>query len=221
MGFYLRMQSVLAGQVDAGAPPSSPLGMPHSALVAIRLAAGCAGLCSLPDGSKSHDYPPSESPFGHPPEPVIALRLAHRLLAQLDEAARHNLLTGAERVEVTELQQLGHAGQPLEWVYLPVDCRVSLLSRPLGQRHFEIGLIGFEGMLGAGQALGVSACAFDAVVTGPGRAAPTLSMRGVCGGLTQAWHPSRAPRRPNGHPLPSCSPHIAFACPPEQKSLVR
>jgi CRP-like cAMP-binding protein len=107
---------------------------------------------------------------GTPPEPVIDLRLANRLLAQLDEAARNNLLTGAELVEVTELQPLGHAGQPLEWVYFPVDCMVSLLSRPQGQRHFEIGLIGFEGMLGAGQALGVSACAFDAVVTGSGRA---------------------------------------------------
>jgi len=55
LGFYLLKPSVLAGQVDAGAPPSSPLGMPHSALVAIRHAAGCAGLCSLPDGCKSHD----------------------------------------------------------------------------------------------------------------------------------------------------------------------
>jgi len=107
---------------------------------------------------------------GPPPEPVIDLRLANRLLAQLDEVARHQLLTGADLVEVADLQHLGQAGQPLECVYFPVDCMVSLLSRPLEQHRFEIGLIGFEGMLGAGQALGVSACAFDAVVTGAGRA---------------------------------------------------
>lgn len=107
---------------------------------------------------------------GPPPEPVIDLRLANRLLAQLDGAARHQLLTCADLVEVADLQHLGQAGKALEWVYFPVDCMVSLQSKPLEQRQFEIGLIGFEGMLGAGQALGVSACAFDAVVTGPGRA---------------------------------------------------
>ena len=107
---------------------------------------------------------------GTPSEPVIDLRLANRLLAQLDGAVRHTLLTGAELVELSALQPLAQAGQALEWVYFPVDCMVSLLSRPQGQRPFEIGLIGFEGMLGTGQALGVSACAFDAVVAGTGRA---------------------------------------------------
>jgi len=107
---------------------------------------------------------------GASPEPVINLRLANRLLALLEGSVRDELLSGAELLDVEELRHLGTAGQALEAVYFPIDCMVSLLSQPLGKQRFEVGLIGFEGMLGAGNALGVSACAFDAVVTGGGRA---------------------------------------------------
>lgn len=58
----------------------------------------------------------------------------------------------------------------LSHAYFPTNSMISLLSNQEGARNFEVGQIGFEGMLGASGGLGVSASAFDAVVSGAGQA---------------------------------------------------
>jgi UDP-N-acetylglucosamine 2-epimerase len=115
----------------------------------------------------------SDNPGVHPVtllEPSIDLRLANSLLARMDAPSRDHLLLQAELVELEAGDPLGRAGQTLTHVYFPIDCMISVLSRPIEGRRFEVGLIGFEGMLGTANALGVSACAFDSKIIGAGRA---------------------------------------------------
>lgn len=83
---------------------------------------------------------------------------------------RRRVLSQSQLVELDEAAVLGHAGQALAHVYFPTDCLISLLTHRVQPRSFEVGQLGYEGMLGAAAALGVSASAFDAVVTGAGRA---------------------------------------------------
>ncbi|MDD0814423.1 Crp/Fnr family transcriptional regulator [Curvibacter sp. HBC28] len=80
------------------------------------------------------------------------------------------MLSQAKLVELDEAAPLARAGQALTHAYFPTDCLISLLTHRVQPRCFEVGQLGYEGVLGAGSALGVSACAFDAVVIGAGRA---------------------------------------------------
>jgi CRP-like cAMP-binding protein len=59
---------------------------------------------------------------------------------------------------------------------------ISLLATQPTARSFEVGQIGFEGVLGASSALGVTASAFDAVVMGAGQAwrMPLAALRKQC-----------------------------------------
>lgn len=104
------------------------------------------------------------------------------MLAQLKQAERSLLLDQAELVELHNTQVLVRAGQALSHAYFPTNCMISLLTSPSKARCLEVGQIGFEGVLGASSALGVSASAFDAVVTGAGQAwrMPLAVLRTQC-----------------------------------------
>lgn len=108
--------------------------------------------------------------------------LANRLLAQLKPTERSQILDHAELVELHNAQVLVCAGQPLSHAFFPTNCMISLVASPSKSRCLEVGQIGFEGMLGASSALGVSASAFDAVVTGAGQAwrIPLPVLRAQC-----------------------------------------
>ncbi len=108
--------------------------------------------------------------------------LANRLLTQLKQTERSLLLDQAELVELDNAQVLVRAGQPLSHAFFPTNCMISLLANPSKARCLEVGQIGFEGMLGASSALGVTASAFDAVVTGAGQAwrMPLAALRMQC-----------------------------------------
>jgi len=114
--------------------------------------------------------------------PSIDQALANLLLAKLQQAERSLLLDQAELVELNNAQVLVRAGQPLSHAFFPTNCMISLLSKPSTARCLEVGQIGFEGVLGASSALGVSASAFDAVVTGAGQAwrMPLAVLRAQC-----------------------------------------
>lgn len=112
----------------------------------------------------------SKRPLTDLKKPHIDQSLANRLLALLRPTERARLLMQAEWVELESQQLLGRAGERLSHVYFPTNSMISLLSNLEGARHFEAGQIGFEGMLGASAGLGVSATAFDAVVSGAGQA---------------------------------------------------
>lgn len=102
--------------------------------------------------------------------PRIEQSHANRLLSKLKQSERSLLLDQAVSVDLDSGQVLVCAGQPLSHAFFPTSCMISLLSIHLKPRTLEVGQIGFEGVLGASSALGVSASAFDAVVTGAGRA---------------------------------------------------
>ncbi|GAB4087725.1 Crp/Fnr family transcriptional regulator [Hydrogenophaga soli] len=114
--------------------------------------------------------------------PSIDQALANRLLAKLQQAERSLLLDHAELVELDGAQVLVRAGQGLAHAYFPTNCMISLLTTQPAARAFEVGQIGFEGVLGASSALGVTASAFDAVVTGAGQAwrIPLAVLRRQC-----------------------------------------
>lgn len=96
--------------------------------------------------------------------------MANRLVAALNHADRANLLSNAKLLDVPVARSLGFAGKPLEYAWFPTTCIISILSKPVDCPSFDVGMIGYEGVFSAGCAQGVSASAFDAVVTSEGQA---------------------------------------------------
>lgn len=88
----------------------------------------------------------------------------------LPAAERQRVLCDATLVEVPALDVLGKAGARQAHAYFPTTCMISLMPQHTSGTGFEVGLIGFEGALGVGGALGVSTSAFDAVAQGAGLA---------------------------------------------------
>lgn len=134
------------------------------------------------DGTEMVDQTGVDDPITTPWTPSIDQALANRLLAQLTQAERSLLLDQAELVELDRAQVLVWAGHALSHAYFPTNCMISLLATQPTARNFEVGQIGFEGVLGASSALGVTASAFDAVVTGAGQAwrLPLTVLRKQC-----------------------------------------
>jgi hypothetical protein len=98
------------------------------------------------------------------------LRLANnRLLASLPDDDQLQLAEKCETVRVENGQLLTEPGQPMPYVYFPIDCLVSLLGVAQGRMTLEVGLLGREGMLGASLAQGELA-QVRAVVQRSGRA---------------------------------------------------
>jgi CRP-like cAMP-binding protein len=92
------------------------------------------------------------------------------LLATLPARSRKQFEAGCERVELRVAQIMCHSGEPLRYVYFPLDCFISLLNAENEPQRLETGLIGAEGMLGVSLALGVPVARDVAVVQGSGTA---------------------------------------------------
>jgi Crp-like helix-turn-helix domain len=101
---------------------------------------------------------------------VIDHSVANRLLAALSSDERARLLSSAELLELPVSRLLGSAGKPLAHAWFPTSCIISILAKPADYPSFDVGMIGYEGVFSAGCAQGVSASAFDAVVTSEGQA---------------------------------------------------
>ena len=92
------------------------------------------------------------------------------LLGALAAPDRNALISGSEPVVLRAGDTLSEAGKRLAAVYFPIDSSISLTVPVAGQPPLEVGLIGYEGMLGVPLILGASMSAFHAVVQGAGRA---------------------------------------------------
>ena len=92
------------------------------------------------------------------------------MLASLGSDDRRHLLSKAELLELPASRVLGHAGKALPYAWFPTSCIISVLAKPADHPSFDVGMIGYEGVFSAGCAQGVSASAFDAVVTSEGQA---------------------------------------------------
>ena len=90
------------------------------------------------------------------------------LLAALAAPERSALISGTEPVVLRAGDMLAEAGKPLAQVFFPIDSSISLAVPVPGHPPLEVGLVGYEGMLGIALVLGASRSAFSAVVQGAG-----------------------------------------------------
>ncbi len=96
--------------------------------------------------------------------------IANNLLAALPRKDYQQLLTGFHQVELFYGQVLYEPKGPIEQVYFPVNCLISLLTAVDKHRTLEVGMVGNEGMVGMPLALGNNASAVRALVQGTGTA---------------------------------------------------
>jgi len=97
-------------------------------------------------------------------------RIANSLLAALPRKDYLRLLDGLEPVTLTYGTVLYEPDEPLRHVFFPVDCLVSLLTTVEGRQAMEVGLVGWEGMVGVSLALGMDISSVRALVQGAGTA---------------------------------------------------
>lgn len=112
----------------------------------------------------------SVCPTRPPSVPSIAPPRENRLLACLPRAQREELSARCERVELTFADVLCEQDDRIRHVYFPTDGFVSLISSMDERSRLEVGLVGFEGMVGASVALGVYRAPLRALVQGAGSA---------------------------------------------------
>lgn len=104
--------------------------------------------------------------------PVMAT-VQNLLLASLPRKAYLELLPDLTPVALKFGQVLYEPGEPMQEVYFPNACLVSLLTIVEGHLAFEIGLVGYDGMVGIPLALGIDISPVRALVQGGG---PALRM---------------------------------------------
>lgn len=98
---------------------------------------------------------------------------ANILLAALPPAEYVRLLAGLEPVTLKFGEVLQEPGLPIRYVHFPVDCAISLLAAAEGP---EVGLVGYEGMVGISLALGANVSSVRALVQAAGTA---MRMKGA------------------------------------------
>jgi len=112
-----------------------------------------------------------ERPVAEPEQKVATQdRIANKLFAALPRKDYVALLDGLEPVTLTYGSILYEPDEPISHVFFPVDCLVSLLTTVEGRQAMEVGLVGWEGMVGISLALGVDVASVRALVQGTGTA---------------------------------------------------
>ena len=96
--------------------------------------------------------------------------IANSLLAALPRTEYQALLGGLEPMTLRLGEVLQYPGASISHVYFPVDCVIALLATAERDRSLEVGLIGYEGMLGISLALGSDTSSVCARVQASGTA---------------------------------------------------
>lgn len=94
----------------------------------------------------------------------------NRLLSELPRGARNRFVAQCEPVELEFGAHVGAAKAICQYVYFPLTGFVSLMIGINARPYLEIGLVGYEGMVGATLALDVRDVPLTAVVQGAGTA---------------------------------------------------
>lgn len=97
--------------------------------------------------------------------------VGNRLLAALPAADARGFPAGLDTVDLSFGEILHESGDAIDHVYFPHDALVSLLTRVDDHQAIEVGMIGYEGMVGVTLALGLPMSPVRALVQGPGTAA--------------------------------------------------
>ncbi|MCC5887071.1 MAG: Crp/Fnr family transcriptional regulator [Gammaproteobacteria bacterium] len=90
--------------------------------------------------------------------------VANSLLAALTQQEYQRLAPSLESVTLPAEAVLHEPGEPIRFVFFPIDCVISLLPPTVGRRTLEVGLVGFDGMVGTSLALGVNVSSLRARV---------------------------------------------------------
>jgi CRP-like cAMP-binding protein len=102
--------------------------------------------------------------------PTTAAPPHNLLLAAFPAAARRRLLARREPIELAVADVLAEPGDPIRYVFFPVESFVSLIVSIDGGAQLEVGLVGNEGMVGTSLLLGVGVAPLRALVQGAGSA---------------------------------------------------
>ena len=102
-----------------------------------------------------------------------SISFTNRLLAALSGDDLERVMADCEPVELGFSQVLSKPGDAIDFVYFPTDSVISLVMPVDGNSGLEVGLIGYEGMLGIPLMLGVDVAPFHALVQVAG---PALRM---------------------------------------------
>jgi CRP-like cAMP-binding protein len=97
-------------------------------------------------------------------------KIENALLAALPGADYRSLFGELELVSLTAGEVLYEPGDRLRHVYFPNDAHVSLLIVMQDRKALEVGLVGQEGMVGIGLALGAETSSVRVLVQGSGSA---------------------------------------------------
>ncbi len=95
---------------------------------------------------------------------------ANSLLAAIPRAEFQRLFAGLAPVTLKIGDVIQESGAPIRHVYFPFDCVVCLMTGVEDERHLEVGVVGFEGMVGVALALGMDASSARAQVQATGTA---------------------------------------------------
>ncbi len=97
-------------------------------------------------------------------------KVQNRLLHHLPEAEQSQLLQQAELVQLEFAERLCQLDDDYQHLYFPLSAFVSLIAKLPGHPPLEMGLIGFEGVLGATILLHTRRVPSEAIVQGSGMA---------------------------------------------------
>ncbi|HKN82599.1 MAG TPA: Crp/Fnr family transcriptional regulator [Pyrinomonadaceae bacterium] len=94
----------------------------------------------------------------------------NRLLASLPERDRSRLIPQLEILTLFAKETVYESGEEMNFVYFPLDCIVVLISSVESKDTVEVGLIGYEGMVGAPILLGAKHSTSQALILVEGKA---------------------------------------------------
>ena len=103
--------------------------------------------------------------------------LTNGLLAALPSAEYRHLLAGLEPVTLQLGEVLHEPAAPIRHVYFPVGCVICLMTTVADHKAVEVGLVGYEGMVGMACVLGAGVSSVRAVVAASGVALRMESTR--------------------------------------------
>ncbi|HEX8127842.1 MAG TPA: Crp/Fnr family transcriptional regulator [Pyrinomonadaceae bacterium] len=98
---------------------------------------------------------------------ALSTQSENHILASLNAEDYQRLSPHLEPVELHHSQILYEAGGPMDYVYFPSNAMVSLISQLSDGSSVEIGITGYEGMIGVSSVLGVDRSPHQAMVQIP------------------------------------------------------
>ena len=98
------------------------------------------------------------------------MAVQNQLVQTLPRRDRARFVAACERVQLQHAQVIAVQGEPLRQIHFPLDSSISMTVQTDDHPALEVGLIGFEGMLGSQWLLGGSTAPTHAVVQGTGGA---------------------------------------------------